>query len=384
MSGERTLLQFQPDACTVSRGGETIRLLPKEFALFQFLYEHAGRPFSRAELLDRVWGLEDPTDRTVDDHIYRLRKKLRGWRDAVTIDTVRGVGYRLTRKGARLANPLVSFPEFSQNVYRLLELYHGMGMGAALQTLSAHRDVLGIELDPFYAVYIRFVRGDFAWFVETSSLPFEEKLFYLLHIFSMVQKNPRESLRLFERVRSEPDRLPPRWRDELEINVIGLYLETGQWDKAERQMAKAEGIVARLGSDSFTLLLRYTQILYALLRDRLTEAEQLIRRSEEQLSRIPMQRELGSLTLLKGMCMYRRAEQQQARQLVEEGMEVLRASRFVPHVIYGVRLVLFFLDTFGWDAEWQHKYSTLWEELAAEYRFDYLARSIPALVQRPF
>ncbi|UYZ13010.1 hypothetical protein A6764_19870 [Brevibacillus sp. WF146] len=46
--------------------------------------------------------------------------------------------------------------------------------------------------------------------------------------------------------------------------------------------------------------------------------------------------------------------------------------------------MLFFLDTFGWDAEWQNKYSTLWEELAAEYRFDYLARSIPALVQRPF
>lgn len=70
-------LIFDPAGYTVNDGMESVELLAKEFALLQFLYERRGQAFSREQLLDRVWVLEYPVERTVDDHIYRLRKKLR-------------------------------------------------------------------------------------------------------------------------------------------------------------------------------------------------------------------------------------------------------------------------------------------------------------------
>lgn len=78
-------------------GGRALALTPKEFSLLEFLVRHAGRAFSRDQLLARVWGSRyDGGARTVDIHVRRLREKL-GARDAAMIATVRNVGYKLVR-----------------------------------------------------------------------------------------------------------------------------------------------------------------------------------------------------------------------------------------------------------------------------------------------
>jgi DNA-binding response OmpR family regulator len=65
----------------------------KEFDLLKFLAERPGLALSRQQILDGVWGYDWYGDaRTVDVHIAQVRKKVA---DAVRIDTVRGVGYRL-------------------------------------------------------------------------------------------------------------------------------------------------------------------------------------------------------------------------------------------------------------------------------------------------
>lgn len=81
----------------VRRGGELVRLRPKEFQLLAMLAAHPGRAYSRRQLLDRVWGHDHDGDpRTVDVHVRWLRSKLELRPDApVHIATVRGVGYRL-------------------------------------------------------------------------------------------------------------------------------------------------------------------------------------------------------------------------------------------------------------------------------------------------
>ena len=74
--------------------GETRELSDKEAELLQYLANTRGRPVTRAELLQRVWGI-DPRGvetRTVDMHIARLRDKLG---DPDLIRTVRGKGYML-------------------------------------------------------------------------------------------------------------------------------------------------------------------------------------------------------------------------------------------------------------------------------------------------
>lgn len=77
----------------VTVDGEDVELTPKEFDLIALLSRNPGRPFSRDELLDRIWKNDyEVTDRTVDTHIQRLRKKLGPQAEA--IQTVWGVGYR--------------------------------------------------------------------------------------------------------------------------------------------------------------------------------------------------------------------------------------------------------------------------------------------------
>lgn len=73
--------------------GEPIEATPREFELLALLTGNPGRPFSREELLDRIWKDDyEVTDRTIDTHVQRLRKKL-GPR-AEAIQTVWGIGYR--------------------------------------------------------------------------------------------------------------------------------------------------------------------------------------------------------------------------------------------------------------------------------------------------
>lgn len=72
--------------------GEQVELTPKEYDLLLWLVRHPRQVFTRASLLDAVWGYDYAGDtRTVDIHIQRLRKKLRA---GEAIITVFGVGYK--------------------------------------------------------------------------------------------------------------------------------------------------------------------------------------------------------------------------------------------------------------------------------------------------
>ncbi len=78
----------------VHRAGREIALGPREFTLLAHLMGASGRVFSRAQLLDTVWGQEmEIEERTVDVHIGRLRKSLKARGEADPIRTVRSAGY---------------------------------------------------------------------------------------------------------------------------------------------------------------------------------------------------------------------------------------------------------------------------------------------------
>jgi two-component system phosphate regulon response regulator PhoB len=80
----------------VVRGSRAVNLAPTEFRLLEYLLERPGRVFSRAQLLDGIWGNSaEIDDRTVDVHIGRLRKALSGGRERDPIRTVRSTGYSL-------------------------------------------------------------------------------------------------------------------------------------------------------------------------------------------------------------------------------------------------------------------------------------------------
>ncbi len=80
----------------VRRGEREIHLGPTEYRLLEHLMQHPGRVFSRAQLLDAVWGSDVYVEaRTVDVHIGRLRKALNLKDQRDPIRTVRAAGYAL-------------------------------------------------------------------------------------------------------------------------------------------------------------------------------------------------------------------------------------------------------------------------------------------------
>lgn len=84
--------------------GQKVDLTRVEFDLLACMLAAPGRVFTRAQLIDRVWGDGFAiTDRTIDSHVKGLRKKVvEAGGDADLIETVRGVGYRVTdRPGPR-------------------------------------------------------------------------------------------------------------------------------------------------------------------------------------------------------------------------------------------------------------------------------------------
>lgn len=89
-------ISLDRDAHRVTRNGREVRLGPTEFRLLEFLMQSPGRVFSRAQLLDGVWGRDIYVDeRTVDVHIGRLRKAVNRGREKDPIRTVRGAGYAI-------------------------------------------------------------------------------------------------------------------------------------------------------------------------------------------------------------------------------------------------------------------------------------------------
>lgn len=89
---------------TANLRGVPIDLAYKEFELLKYLVQHPGRVFTRAQLLQEVWGYDYyGGTRTVDVHVRRLRAKLGGEYEHL-IGTVRNVGYRFDPPEEESAN----------------------------------------------------------------------------------------------------------------------------------------------------------------------------------------------------------------------------------------------------------------------------------------
>jgi two-component system, OmpR family, alkaline phosphatase synthesis response regulator PhoP len=81
----------------VTMRGEPLALTPREFSLLVALAGQPGRVFTRAQLLERVWGAEYYDEHVVDVHVANLRHKLGDDAEqTAVVQTVRGVGYRFS------------------------------------------------------------------------------------------------------------------------------------------------------------------------------------------------------------------------------------------------------------------------------------------------
>ena len=88
-----------PDRHEIRVNGEPVALTYKEFTLLCLFCENRGMVLTRSVIMDRIWGLEaERENRTLDVHIRTLRSKL--GEAGSTIETVRGIGYRMKGEDA--------------------------------------------------------------------------------------------------------------------------------------------------------------------------------------------------------------------------------------------------------------------------------------------
>jgi len=89
-------VELDPHGFSVTKGGEDIKLVPKEFAILEFLMRHPNVVFSCEALMSRVWTAdEDSSPEIIRTHIKNLRKKIESPDQPALIHTVHGVGYKL-------------------------------------------------------------------------------------------------------------------------------------------------------------------------------------------------------------------------------------------------------------------------------------------------
>lgn len=95
-------LRIRPRAMLAERDGKSIELTPREVSMLRLLYDHGGDPVSRDAFLDTCWGMNYfPDSRTLDQHIFLLRKKIEpDPANPVIIQSVRSVGYRFAVNGS--------------------------------------------------------------------------------------------------------------------------------------------------------------------------------------------------------------------------------------------------------------------------------------------
>lgn len=97
-TNERSIgpLSLNLDSCTVTVDGKGVALLPKEYALLEFMSRHPKRVFNADELLSAVWSSDtDSSANTVRTYMYTLRKKITTSGSNPILHTVYGVGYKL-------------------------------------------------------------------------------------------------------------------------------------------------------------------------------------------------------------------------------------------------------------------------------------------------
>lgn len=89
-------LKLDVNSKVVTKGDETVKLLPKEFILLEVLMRHQGQVLSTEDLISHVWGMDSQiAPETVRSHVKALRKKIDHPSQQSIVTTVHGMGYKI-------------------------------------------------------------------------------------------------------------------------------------------------------------------------------------------------------------------------------------------------------------------------------------------------
>ncbi|PYZ96405.1 hypothetical protein CR205_11820 [Alteribacter lacisalsi] len=334
-------MRFSDSDYTVTIGGETIALRRKEYNLLVYLHAHAGRTFSRDALLDAVWPMEAPTDRTVDDHIYRLRQKLKSFSDTVEIRTVKGLGYCLELKDES-TDP---FPEeLSRQTDQLFSTYYKFGQGKALKELLNSRE-LGSAFTRQHRLVNFLLNSDFTALLEQSD--HNDFTFLPLFLYSHVEENTEAAIELIERtLERKADIKEVEAMDLKFFTLPPLYMKAG---KPDHSIAFVEEGLMMVESEDHgfypALRIMKAAVLFykgdpALFTEELTGIRGV-------LEAHPYLREKAALTLLEGIGATHAGRKEEGKSWINEALEMIRRSGHTYYNLFLFQLIDLLLPKAG-------------------------------------
>ncbi|MFJ8066007.1 winged helix-turn-helix domain-containing protein [Psychrobacillus sp. NPDC096426] len=368
-------IKFSNTGYKVTYRSEKIFFLPREYQLFKFLYQNPSRIFSREDLLDAVWPMEDPVDRTVDDHIYRVRKKIEPLSSMVKIETIRGQGYLLSTKEVH-ESPLLKDNEVSTQVKSLFHKYHLYGQGDALKLLEENQNAFGFQIDLPNLLYLHFMKGNFSWFLEEPEISFWEKCFYLLHIYSFIESDKMQCLDYFTCALSAEE-IPEYYRLEMKLlNRLYLLIFTKQLDEATTLLHQSKKEIEEKNIKGFVPLILLSELYIALLQKNFQKIEERMEETKKALVNYPYLRENADFSIIKGIYSLLKKNESKAEDYIDEGFQLLQEAKFIPGMIININMILFYLEEFGMNGRLQTYYQELKKKYIQEYKLNELHSKI--------
>jgi len=375
------VLNFQNENFTVSHDSTIIQLLKKEFELLNFLYNHAGQSFTREQLLDAVWPMQSPVDRTVDDHIYRLRKKTKKLENYFVIKTVKGYGYRLEIPDYQeTVSPLENDEEFRELTNNLLSKYHRYGQGNAVKTMlqsktlgiQAHRENLFISL---------LIDGDWKMLLETEDIQFSEKALFLLHLDLLIGNDRNQTVRYYEKAMDKDLFSISTKQEAAVLSPIVIYLFAKEYDKAADSLIQANQQILSPNHGFFPFL-QLSWLMYHIGQKEPREVETSIKSIESLFKKFNYQREVSLFTALKGIWELEKGNKVQGRKTIQEGIQMARDIGFESHFLFLIATCLFFFENHVEDAIAYEQLKKEWDLLDEKYNFDYINKEVNRKLNR--
>ncbi|MBU9721376.1 MULTISPECIES: winged helix-turn-helix domain-containing protein [Bacillaceae] len=315
---------FSLEDYSVTDGEEKVKLLRKEYLLLSYLYKNKGRVFSREELLNAVWSMEEPTDRTVDDHVYRLRKKLSPFTHTMTIKTVKGYGYLLEVQEEPQIEAALPIPEeLSNQANQLFNMYYKYGHGKALKALLTNKE-LGFSLKADHQATLHLLQSEFEHLL--NSISSHDNKFIPLYLYAQVEQDPKKVISTYEKVVKSKVLVE---KEEMDVQYGGLPMLYLKIDKPAEAMKMVKKGLAYIRSDEkhgFYPLLKIMKSIVHFYNNEMEKAEAEIDMLEILLKDLPYQRELGALHVIKGLLIMATGDTEQAKEWIENGRSIINDS----------------------------------------------------------
>lgn len=365
-------INFHLHTYAISCAGQHIALIRKEFELLRYLYEQLQRPCSREQILDAVWSMESPTDRTVDDHIYRLRKKLQPIEHLYTLDTIRGFGYQLSSKQST-SEPIITDQHFISSSEQLLRTYHLYGNGQALDLLLSEK-ALGIQPSKEIKLSHAFMKGDIQRIVNAKEFHFSEKLLFFLYI--LMYSDAYSEVYRYYQLAMQKDKFSPRSIHEAQtLFPLYFYLRTKQFAQAKQVIERSEAFIDS-EEHGFYPFFCNCKLIYGMCTQNKPLVLEQIQTLENFFQQRPYTREKGVYTVLSGIHAMLEGQKNIGSDMVQEGLSLLNQAQIVSHYVLSLDILRLFFEQGLQEAKLQQSVHKAWQILLEQYHFEQLSESI--------